>query len=121
VLVVDDDRDHAQTLADLLALMGHEAAFATDAASALPMARDFQPDIVFLDLSMPQIDGYTLARTIRATPELEKIGIVAVSGHGDPEDHVRSRQAGFDAHVTKPADVPLIEAILEQLKSGTRR
>ncbi len=116
VLIVDDDADTARTLAALLEDMGHEAAYVTRSTEALPRAKSFRPHIAFVDLGMPQVDGHALARSFRADAELQNISLVAISGHGEPEDRARSRQAGFDAHLVKPADAALIEAILTQFQ-----
>lgn len=117
VLVVDDDADMAETLAMLLRLMGHEARCVTRSTDAIDVAKSLRPDIAFVDLGMPKIDGYALARMFRETPELRETALVAVSGHGRPEDRARSRHAGFDAHVVKPVDPPLMESILAQFDS----
>ncbi len=77
-------------------------------------ARSFCPGIAFLDLGMPRVDGYALARMFRITAELKPTILVALSGHGDPKDRERARRAGFDAHVLKPAEAPLVESILAQ-------
>lgn len=114
VLVVDDDADTAQIFAALIETMQHQAAYVTNPATAVEVARSFRPDIAFLDLGMPNLDGYALARILRAMPELSGLALVAVSGHDQPQDRTRSRQAGFDAHVGKPLDTPLLESILAQ-------
>jgi CheY-like chemotaxis protein len=118
VLVVDDDHDTAQIFAALIEEMRHQAAYVTNPARALDVARAFRPDIAFLDLGMPKIDGYALAKLFKAAPELSGVALVAVSGHDQPQDRARSRQAGFDAHVGKPLDTPLLESILAQLGEG---
>ena len=102
ILVVDDDRDMGETLIMLLKLMGHEATYIPNPLQALDTALSFRPHIAFLDLTMPQLDGYELARRFRGHAELATLPLIAVSGHGSPEDHARSRKAGFDAHVRKP-------------------
>jgi signal transduction histidine kinase len=110
VLVVDDNRDAAQTLAELLELIGHAPATAHDGASALDMLRDFEPDVVLLDIGLPDINGYEVARRIRAmgagSPRL-----VALTGWGQPDDKRRAAEAGFDAHWTKPVDPAKLEEI----------
>lgn len=114
MLVVDDDHDTAQIFAALIEAMHHKAAYVTDPLKAIALARTFRPDIAFLDLGMPKMDGYALAQAFRAMPELSGLALVAVSGHDEPRDRARSRQAGFDAHVGKPLDAPLLESILAQ-------
>lgn len=116
VLVVDDDRDTAQIFAALIEAMHHEAVYVTNPLNAIEVVRSFRPDIAFLDLSMPNIDGYALAQIFRGMPELGGLALVAVSGHDEPKDRERSRQAGFDAHVGKPLDAALLESILEQFR-----
>lgn len=116
VLIVDDDADTGRSLAALLEMMGHDAVYVTRASHALPRAKSFRPDIAFVDLGMPEVDGYALARSFRADSELHAISLVAISGHGEPEHRARARQAGFDAHLVKPADFALIEAILQQFQ-----
>lgn len=117
VLVVDDDRDSAQMFAALLEAMGHEVAFLTDSTLVVDKARAFQPQVVFLDLRMPRLDGWEVAKQLR---ELERTAstpmrIVAVSGRSDEEARMKSRKAGFDAHVLKAAEPELIESIFKQL------
>lgn len=113
VLVVDDVPDSAESLARLLAALGHEAVFVTQASKALEAARELRPHLVFLDLGMPEINGYQLARLFRAEFGFEALRLVAMTGWGRDEDRAASRQAGFDAHVTKPADMDIIDSILK--------
>jgi CheY-like chemotaxis protein len=101
VLVVDNDQDHARTFAELVTLLGHDVAFTTDSPSALQKAIEFGPDVAFLDLGLPVLDGYVLQLRQRFG---DRIKMVAVSGHGSPEHRKASREAGFDAHLTKPVD-----------------
>ena len=113
VLVVDDLPDSAESLARLLETMGHEAVFVTQASKALDAARALRPHLVFLDLGMPEIDGYQLARLFRAEFGFEALRLVALTGWGRNEDRAASRQAGFDAHVQKPAEIEIIDSILK--------
>lgn len=114
-LVVDDVRDVAEALAQFLSAIGHEAQWLTDPREVLPAARRLRPDLIFLDLEMPEIDGYELARQLRSEFGFESLRLVAMTGHGLPEHRVASRQAGFDAHVTKPADPEVIESTLQTI------
>jgi CheY-like chemotaxis protein len=100
--------------------MGHEAVFTTDALDAVPLAKKMQPNIMFLDIGLPTIDGYALARIFRQTFGFESIRLVAVTGHTRDEDRALARQAGFDAHVGKPADPVMIEAILKTIFDDPR-
>jgi CheY-like chemotaxis protein len=113
VLVVDDHPDSAESLSRLLATMGHEAVFVTQASKALDAARALRPHLVFLDLGMPEIDGYQLARLFRAEFGFEALRLVALTGWGRNEDRAASRQAGFDAHVQKPAEPEIIDSIIK--------
>jgi CheY-like chemotaxis protein len=116
VLVVDDDKDTAQSLAFLLVRMGHEATFLTDPALVLDTTRRTQPHIVFLDIGMPGMDGWQVARLLRNHYPLDgALRLVAISGRGDDQARAKSRQAGFDAHVVKPVELDLVEVIIRQL------
>jgi CheY-like chemotaxis protein len=113
VLVVDDVPDSAESLARLLAAMGHEAVFVTQASKALEAARAMRPHLVFLDLEMPEMNGYQLARLLRAEFGFEALRLVAMTGWGRNEDRAASRRAGFDAHVQKPAEMDVLDSILK--------
>jgi len=103
VLVVDDNADAADTLAQLLDLLGHEAATAADGASALARFEEFQPEIVLLDIGLPDLDGYEVARRMRSLAG-DDVQLVALTGFGQSEDKRRAAEAGFDQHWTKPVD-----------------
>jgi signal transduction histidine kinase len=102
VLVVDDNVDAARTLAELLSLDGHEAHVAHDGPSAVEAARRLLPDIAILDIGLPGFSGLEVARRLRADPSVDRVLLVALSGWVQPEDLVRSREAGFDHHLAKP-------------------
>jgi PAS domain S-box-containing protein len=104
VLVVDDNQDAADSLAMLLQLSGQEVVVAYDATMALASADEFQPTLAFLDIGMPGMDGYELARRLRQRPGVQGAVLVALTGWGRPEDRGRSEQAGFDHHLVKPVD-----------------
>jgi CheY-like chemotaxis protein len=104
VLIVDDNEDGAQSMGALLAANGHDVQVFCNAAEALADAAANQPDIAFLDLNMPGMDGFELARRLRELPSGQQIRLVAVTGMGREADVMRTRAAGFDAHLTKPAD-----------------
>jgi CheY-like chemotaxis protein len=114
-LIVDDNIDAAATLSLLLQLGGHTTAVAHDGLGALQAAAEFKPDIVLLDLGLPGVDGYEVARAIRRMPELGNPVLVAVTGWGAPEERLRTKQAGFDEHLTKPVDISMIELLLTSL------
>ncbi len=113
LLVADDHQDTAQTLARLLALAGHQAAVCYDGLQALHAVQLGRPDAVLLDIGMPSLDGWELARRIRSLREDYRPLLVAVTGYGTPEDVERSHAAGIDAHVVKPADPELLLRLLE--------
>jgi signal transduction histidine kinase len=104
VLVVDDNRDLAESLAMVLRLWGHDVRVAYDGRAALEAARAQPPEVVFLDIGLPHLDGFEVARRMREHPELKGARIVAVTGYGCDEDRKRSQEAGFDVHLTKPVD-----------------
>jgi CheY-like chemotaxis protein len=113
VLVVDDNADAAGTLADVLATLGHRTMVAADGPSALQAAADFDPEIALLDLGLPVMDGYELARRLRVgRPQLHA---VALSGYGQEEDRRRARQAGFAAHLVKPISMETLVSLLASL------
>lgn len=116
VLVVDDNRDSADTLAMMLRLLGHDAVAVYDPTSVEEQVAALAPEIVFLDLGMPGRSGYDVARALRDR-EGERLVIVAVTGWGQPEDRERTVQAGFDHHLVKPPD---IQAVTEICRRGTR-
>jgi signal transduction histidine kinase/DNA-binding response OmpR family regulator len=115
VLVVDDNRDAAETLAALLSMLGHSAPVANDGHQALRMLPMLMPDVVFLDLGMPGMSGYEVATAIRADARYAAVRLVALTGWGGAADRERTAQAGFDAHLTKPATVEAIEDVLRQM------
>ena len=112
VLVVDDNRDAADSLALLLHLMSIDVHVVYDGLEALEAVGSYRPAVVLLDLGMPGIDGWEVARRIRQRPELSAIKLVALTGWGQEEDLLRSRAAGFDAHLVKPVEATALEALL---------
>lgn len=116
VLVVEDNRDMADMLMELLRMSGYEAAVAYSGADALELARRFKPEAVLCDLGLPgDIDGYELARALRGDVQLKPALLVALTGHGGPSDLQQTREAGFDSHLTKPVDFPVIRNLLGKL------
>ncbi len=112
ILVVDDNVDAAQSLADLLRMRAHEVRVVHDGPAALTTAATFLPEFVFLDIGMDGMDGYEVARRLRQLPGLERAVVVAVTGFGREEDRTMAEDAGFDRHVTKPLDPATIPALL---------
>jgi CheY-like chemotaxis protein len=113
VLVVDDNRDSAQSLALLLRLRGHEVCEAYDGLDAVGTAAEFRPDVVLLDIGLPGLNGYEVARRIRQEPWSREALLVAVTGWGQDADKRRSVDAGIDYHMTKPVDLTRLSAILD--------
>jgi two-component system CheB/CheR fusion protein len=115
VLIVDDNEDAANVLDRLLRRSyGQTVAVAHDGPSALELAREFRPDVVFLDIGLPGMDGHEVARSLRRLPETNRARLVALTGWGQEQDRRRSREAGFDHHLVKPAEVDDILRILEE-------
>jgi PAS domain S-box-containing protein len=112
VLVVDDNVDAAEMLAALVGLDGHEVRTAPSGAAALEIVRDFRPDVAFLDIGLPGMSGYELAVQMRRDPRLRDVVLVAVTGWGQAEDRQKSKEAGFDDHLTKPVDPSTVLAIV---------
>jgi len=113
ILVVDDLHDSALSLSLVLQHMGHTAEFVTDPWKALEAARRLGPELVFLDIGMPGIDGYALARMFRQEFGFEALRLVALTAWDGDKDRIESRRAGFDAHVAKPADPATLDSILK--------
>jgi PAS domain S-box-containing protein len=115
ILVVDDNEDAAESLAALLSISGHETRMAHDGPDAIQQAERFHPDIVFLDIGMPTLDGHETARLIRQQPWGRKMVLIALTGWGQSEDRRRSKEAGFNHHLVKPADPAVVEKLLSSL------
>jgi signal transduction histidine kinase/ActR/RegA family two-component response regulator len=111
ILVVDDNQDAADSLALVLRLMGHEVHVCHDGAGALAATREFRPEVVLLDIGLPEMDGYEVARRLRAAPELNDMLLVAITGYGQEQDLRRSREVGFDHHLVKPVDPAMLAAL----------
>ena len=112
VLVVDDNKDSADSMAVLLNVLGHETLVAYDALQALSIVRDFDPHAVLLDLCMPTMTGFeAIGRLRAATPRT--VVVAAMTGLGSDDDRARTRAAGFDLHLTKPVDLPELEGLLK--------
>jgi PAS domain S-box-containing protein len=114
ILVVDDNRDSADALAMVLELMGHEVRVAYDGEQALTSAERIRPDVVLLDIGLPAMNGYQVAKQIRATPWGKGVLIVAQTGWGQQQDKSRALAAGFDHHLTKPIDLAVITRLLDR-------
>lgn len=113
VLLIDDNLDAAESLAQLLALSGHDARTAADGLRGIRLAQDFQPEVVFCDLGLPGMSGYEVAKELRALPFGREMILAALTGFGQPSDREKTAQAGFDAHLVKPVDPAVIESFLD--------
>jgi len=113
ILVVDDNRDSAQSLSMMLELMGNETRIASDGLAAVETAIAFQPDLIFLDIGLPRLNGYEACQRIRAATGRQSF-IVALTGWGQEEDRRRSQEAGFDHHLVKPVDIADLTEILSR-------
>jgi len=112
ILIVDDSRDGSESLAMLLRVLGAEVALAHSGHQALESVETFHPDVVLLDIGMPGMDGYEVARRIRASPTNQHISLIALTGWGQDEDRRRSVAAGFDHHLVKPADIEQLRQLI---------
>ena len=112
ILIVDDNRDGGESLAMLLRVLGAEVSLAHSGRTALESVDTFKPDVVLLDIGMPGMDGYEVARRIRANPATRHISLIALTGWGQDEDRRRSVAAGFNHHLVKPADIEQLRQLL---------
>src|SRR5262245_19745901 len=121
VLVVDDNVDSAESLAVLLRFYGHDVRLAHDGEAALEEARSYRPDVMFLDLNLPKMDGYEVARRLRLEPAMSGMTLVAMTGYGQEEERRRTREAGFHLHLVKPVDFDILQDLLSSLPANQSR
>ncbi len=121
LLVVDDNRDAAESLARLLEILGADVEVVFNGEDALAAVRSHRPSAVLLDIGMPGMNGHEVARRIRAEAEFQDITLIALTGWGQEADRVQSQAAGFDHHLIKPADMPLLQSLLLSLGGETGR
>ena len=113
MLVVDDNRDAADSIAEFLGELGYEVAVAYDGPSALTVAETFKPHTCVLDIGLPVMDGYELARLLRRSDRLsQELRLIALTGYGQDGDRRRSEEAGFDAHLVKPVQIDELAKIV---------
>jgi signal transduction histidine kinase/ActR/RegA family two-component response regulator len=120
VLLVEDNEDTREVMRRVLELAGHRVTEAADGAAAVEAARRFRPDAAVVDIGIPGLDGYAVARQLRAAAETKGMLLVAVTGYGMPEDRQRSSEAGFDVHLVKPVDVEALTALLAGAGTASR-
>ncbi|HZM92339.1 MAG TPA: response regulator [Vicinamibacterales bacterium] len=113
VLVVEDNQDAGEMYRMLIELNGHEALIAENGVLGLEMLKTAHPDIALVDIGLPGMDGYEVARRFRAEPDGDRVLLVAVTGYGSLADRDRSRQAGFDLHLLKPVDPEALKSLLD--------
>jgi len=116
VLIVEDNDDTRQMLHETLAFSGHEVREARDGASGLALAAEAPPDVALIDIGLPDVDGYEVARRLRAAPGGRRIGLIAITGYGQSEDQRRAYEAGFDAHLTKPVAPERLKQVMAGLR-----
>jgi signal transduction histidine kinase len=114
VVVVEDSADSREVLAELLQLLGHQVLTAADGPEALRLAQDQMPETFVVDMGLPGMDGYQVARALRRLPGGGQLLLIALTGYGSLEDKERAREAGYDAHLTKPADIDELQRLLRQ-------
>jgi CheY-like chemotaxis protein len=115
ILIAEDDVRQGAGLARFLALSGHDVRIARDGRQAEDILRDYEPDVMILDLNLPEVDGWTLARRVRSNPEYTKRPLlIAVSGYNTEGHRERSREAGFDYHLGKPVAPPVLLDLIER-------
>ncbi len=115
VLVVDDNEDAADSLATIIRLRGHSVTVSNDGVEAVRVAQEFKPQLVFLDIGMPGMTGYEVARTLRTMDVTRDAILVALTGWGSKEDRARANTAGFDHHLTKPAEIKVVQDLMSSL------
>jgi CheY-like chemotaxis protein len=121
VLIVDDNVDLAESMALLLRLYGHEVRLAYDGLAALEEAYAYRPDVMFLDLDLPKLDGYEVARRLRLEPAMRDMKLVAMTGYGQEEDRRLTQEVGFQLHMVKPVDFNKVEELLSSLPDSRSR
>ncbi|HEV2271080.1 MAG TPA: response regulator [Steroidobacteraceae bacterium] len=116
LLVVDDNRDAAESMSMLLELWGHDVAYAYDGPTALETAQQWHPQAVFLDIGLPGMDGYEVAEKLRALPHAKDAVLIAITGYGQEEDRLRSQRAGIDHHLVKPVAPDALRDLIDSLQ-----
>lgn len=114
IMVVDDNVDAAESLAMMLELDGHSVIRAHDGAAAIAIASSERPSVMLLDIGLPDIDGYELARRLRALPDADAALLIAVTGYGQAEDRRRAEDAGFDRYLIKPIEFESLRSMLQE-------
>ena len=121
VLIVDDNRDSAEMIAEALSALGYATHVAFDAPGALHAVQEFGPDVALLDIGLPVMSGYELAHRLRDSPASAHVALIAVTGYGQPRDRLASGDAGFDAHLVKPVDLDQLAHVVATLAKRRQR
>lgn len=119
VLIVEDNPDSAETLRVLVKLWGHEVRVARDGEEGLQEARGFHPQVILLDIGLPKLDGFEVAKRVRKTPGLERVLLIAITGYGTEEDHRKAAEAGLDFFLVKPCNPAFLRQLLSSIASLT--
>ena len=119
ILVVEDNRDSADSLRLLLELSGHEVAVAYSGHDGVQAAEQYQPEVVLCDIGLPGLDGYGVARKLRDNPTTAQARLIAVTAYGRDEDRRRSHEAGFELHLVKPVEPAALGKLLAEFQSAT--
>src|SRR5687768_8576268 len=117
VLIVEDDADSREILMELVSMLGHEAATAATGAEALQRAGEKSPDITFVDIGLPDVDGYEVARRIRQHPHANKTYLIALTGYSDPYERKNAESAGFDEYIVKPLELDELRRVFGRFKT----
>jgi CheY-like chemotaxis protein len=116
LLVVDDNRDAAESMSMLLQMWGHDVVFAYDGPTALETAEQWHPEAVFLDIGLPGMDGYEVAARLRELPHAKGAVLIAITGYGQDDDRLRSQRAGIDHHLVKPVAPDALRSLIDSLQ-----
>ncbi len=112
MLIIEDNADTCEMLAGVLEVNGHRTRVARDGRTGIALARELKPDVVLCDIGLPDVDGYDVARALRADESLRNSRLIAISGYAQPQDQQRAREAGFEAHLAKPPRIDELNACL---------
>lgn len=114
VLIIDDNKDLSEIMCDLIGFLGHKTICSLDGKDGIAKAKELHPDIIICDIGLPGMDGYEVAQLMRKDDEIKDAFLIALSGYAGPEDRKRSKEAGFDRHLAKPADISAIERVIAE-------
>jgi len=119
ILVVDDDEDAGIALAEVLESFGHSSAISRDGLSGVEKVESWTPDLAFIDVGLPDIDGYEVARRIRQNPVCNSVKLIALTGYGYDKDRALALASGFDTHILKPMGIEVLQKLLDNYDGGS--